>query len=197
MSRIYAVILAAGASARMGSMKMLLPFQGMTVIEKVIGNVLASGLKNILVVTGSGKEDLVRVIGKMPVEWCFNESWKDGMLSSVQCGIRSLPEDCEAILVCLGDQPMTDPETLRKLVQVHGNTDRGIIIPVFRKKRGHPILIRKKYFSEIEKLDPEKGLRMLAHEFPDDVLEVESDNPGILKDIDTPDDYRNEITQTC
>jgi molybdenum cofactor cytidylyltransferase len=190
MSRIYAVILAAGASVRMGSMKMLLPFQGLTMIEKVIGNVLASGVKNILVVTGSGEEDIVRIIGKLPVERCFNESWKDGMLASVQCGIKALPEDCEAVLVCLGDQPMIDTATVRELIDAYSNSDREIIIPVFRKKRGHPLLIGKKYFSEIGKLDPDKGLRMLAHEFPDDVLEVETDNQGILKDIDTPEDYR-------
>lgn len=174
----------------MGSMKMLLPFQGLTMIEKVIGNVLASGVKNILVVTGSGEEDIVRIIGKLPVERCFNESWKDGMLASVQCGIKALPEDCEAVLVCLGDQPMIDTATVRELIDAYSNSDREIIIPVFRKKRGHPLLIGKKYFSEIGKLDPDKGLRMLAHEFPDDVLEVETDNQGILKDIDTPEDYR-------
>ncbi len=178
----------------MGSMKMLLPYQGVTVIEKVIANVLAAGLKNILVVIGSGKEDIIRTIGKMPVERCYNESWKDGMLSSVQCGIRALPEDCAAVMVCLGDQPMMNPATVRELIHAHSNSDRNIIIPVFRKKRGHPIIIGKKYFSEIGKLDPEKGLRMLAHGFPDDVFEVETDNQGILKDIDTPEDYKNETT---
>ncbi|NLN31763.1 MAG: nucleotidyltransferase family protein [Bacteroidales bacterium] len=196
MNRIYAVILAAGASARMGSMKMLLPFGAMTIIEKVISNVLAAGLKNIIVVTGSGQEDIVRAIEKMPVEQCFNESWKDGMLSSVQCGIRALPEDCDAVLVCLGDQPMIDPATVMELIHAYSISDRNIFIPVYRKKRGHPLLIGKKYFSEIEKLDPEKGLRMLAHGFPDDVLEVETDNQSILKDIDTPEDYKNEINQT-
>ena len=69
-------------------------------------------------------------------------------------------------------------------------------MPVYKKKRGHPLLIDMKYTDELEKLNPDEGLRMLAHKFPVDVLEVETNDPAILKDIDTPEDYRNELNQT-
>ena len=89
MSGICAIILAAGGSVRMGTKKMLLPYGGMTIIEKVIENVLASGINRVVVVTGSGKDEIIKVIRRLPVEQCYNENWKEGMLSSVKCGFRS------------------------------------------------------------------------------------------------------------
>ena len=196
MSGIYAIILAAGGSVRMGARKMLLPYRGMTIIEKVIEIVLKAGIDRIIVVTGSGKEEITKVIRRLPVEQCYNDNWKTGMLSSVKCGFRSLPETCRAAIVFLGDQPMIDVKTIEEVAYAYHKTGKGIIMPVYNKKRGHPLLIDTKYSDELEKLNPVEGLRMLAHKFPVDVLEVETDDPATLKDIDTPEDYRNELNQT-
>lgn len=196
MSGIYAIILAAGGSVRMGARKMLLPYRGMTIIEKVVEIVLKSGIDRIIVVTGSGKEEISKVIRRLPVEQCYNDNWKTGMLSSVKCGFRSLPETCRAAIVFLGDQPMIDVKTIEEVAYAYSKTGKGIIMPVYNKKRGHPLLIDTKYSDELENLNPGEGLRMLAHKFPVDVLEVETDDPATLKDIDTPEDYRNELNQT-
>lgn len=193
---INAIILAAGGSVRMGTGKMLLPYRGMTIIEKVIENVLKAGIDRIIVVTGSGKEEITKVIRRLPVEQIYNDNWKTGMLSSVKCGFRSLPETCRAAIIFLGDQPMIDSKTIEEVTYAYRKTGKGIIMPVYNKKRGHPLLIDKKYSVELDKLNPDEGLRMLAHKFPVDVLEVETDDPAILKDIDTPEDYKNEINQT-
>ena len=195
MSGICAIVLAAGGSVRMGTKKMLLPYRGMTIIEKVIENVLASGIDRVLVVTGSGKDEIVKVIRRLPVEQCYNENWKEGMLSSVKCGFRSLPEKCSAAMVFLGDQPMIHTATIEEVIYAYLKSGKGIIMPVYKKKRGHPLLIDIKYTDELEKLNPDEGLRMLAHKFPVDVLEVETDDPAVLKDIDTPEDYGNELNQ--
>jgi len=195
MDGICAIILAAGGSVRMGTGKMLLPYRGRTIIEKVIENVLAAGITHAVVVTGSGKDEIIKVIRRFPVEQCFNDKWKEGMLSSVQCGIRSLPEQCNGAVVFLGDQPMIDASTIEELIYAYNKSEKNIIIPVFLKKRGHPIIIGRKYFNEIAKLKQDEGLRMLAHKFPVDVLEVETGNQSILKDIDTPEDYINELNQ--
>ncbi len=72
----------------------------------------------------------------------------------------------------------------------------GIVVPTFRGKRGHPILIDRKYRKEIMTLDESEGLRVLALNHPGDVREIETDNPLILKDIDTAEDYRNELNRT-
>jgi CTP:molybdopterin cytidylyltransferase MocA len=73
------------------------------------------------------------------------------------------------------------------------SSDRGLVIPVFSHKRGHPLLIDKKYIGEIQKIDPATGLNSLLRKYPEDILEVETSESGILKDFDTYEDYLREI----
>ena len=117
------------------------------------------------------------------------------MFSSVICGLKSLPDDLEAVIIFQGDQPMIQPHTVNAIIAAYKESGKGIVIPVFSKKRGHPLLIDGKYRSEIEKLNPDEGLRSLASRFHNDVLEVNVESPEILRDIDTQEDYLNEINQ--
>ena len=127
------------------------------------------------------------------VNYCYNDNYKDGMLSSVKCGFRNLPSDFEAVLVFQGDQPLITPEVINKVIEAYRSSDKGIVIPVYNNRRGHPLLIDKKYRDDIEKLDASEGLRSLAHLFSDDVLEVETNDPGILRDFDTYEEYKKEL----
>lgn len=195
-SNIWAIILAAGESKRMKVPKMLLPFNGKTMIEKVIGNVSGSEVINTLVVLGSFRDEILDVIRNLPVKHCYNERYRDGMLSSVQCGLRNLPVSYDAVLIFPGDQPLIAPFVTNKIIEAYRKTGKGIIIPVYMKKRGHPLLVDRKYRELIYILNPEKGLRSLAAGNSGDVLEVPVNTPGILKDIDTKEDYLNEINQS-
>jgi molybdenum cofactor cytidylyltransferase len=196
MSELWAIILAGGESKRMKTPKMLLPFRGSTIIGKVIENVTASDVDKILVVLGAGSEEVLKVITGLPVTYCYNDNYKNGMLSSVKCGFSSLPDDFEAVIVFQGDQPMIPPQAVNAVINAWRKSGKGIVIPVFETKRGHPLLIESKYRHEIEKLNTDVGLRSLAEKFHSDVLEIEVNTPGILRDIDTQDDYLNEINQT-
>lgn len=195
MSEIWGIVLASGESKRMKVQKLLLPFQGKTIIEKVIENVIQSVVDCTLVVVGSEKEEILGVINNLPVSYCYNDGYRHGMLSSVKCGFQSLPRIFEAALVFLGDQPMIPAEAVNRVIQAYRQSQKGIVIPVFQKKRGHPLLIDSKYREEIEKLGDQEGLRGLASKFPDDVLEVEVNLPGILRDIDTNEEYLEAINQ--
>lgn len=195
MGELCSIILAAGESKRMGSSKMLLMFNGRTMIENVIENVSGSEIINILVVLGSDREILTEVVRKFNVKHCFNDNYIEGMLSSVQCGFRNLPSDFEAVMIFQGDQPLITPKTINKVIEAYRLTGKGIVIPVYKKKRGHPLLINRKYSKEIKKLDAHEGLRSLAYRFPEDVMEVETDDPGILRDFDTYEEYWKEINQ--
>ena len=195
MGELWSIILAAGESKRMGSPKMLLMFNGRTMIENVLENVSDSEIINILVVLGSDREILTEVVEKFNVKHCFNDNYIEGMLSSVQCGFRNLPSDFEAVMIFQGDQPLITSMIINKVIEAYRLTGKGIVIPVYKKRRGHPLLISRKYSEEIKKLDAREGLRSLAYRFPDDVLEVETDDPGILKDIDTYEEYWKEINQ--
>jgi len=196
MAEIWAVILAGGESKRMKTPKMLLPFKGKTIIEKVIETAVSSDVDKTVVVLGAGHDEILRIIADMPVMHCYNDNYKQGMLSSVICGFRSLPESCEGAIICQGDQPMIPAHVVNTLINSWRKSGKGIVIPVFEEKRGHPIFIARKYINEIEKLNPDEGLRSLTVKFRDDVLEVEVKTPEILRDIDTKEDYHNEINRT-
>ena len=191
MGNSWALILAAGSSRRMGSQKLLLPFGQNTIIGTVIDNVLNSSVENVMVVLGANQEKVRDAIGNLPVRFCYNKEHEKGMLSSVICGIRALPQEAVAALIFLGDQPGIPPAVTNKVIDAYMEELVGIVIPVHNHRRGHPLLVDMKYRKEIEHLDLEEGLRALRHHFPDDVMEVEVDEPGILVDIDTREDYKN------
>lgn len=195
MNKICAIILAAGESKRMQVPKMLLPFHGKTMIEKVIGNVISSEVFHTLVVLGSNRDEILGVISHLPVNHCFNENYMNGMLSSVQCGFKNLPADFDAVLVFPGDQPFIEPDVINLVIRSFRETRRGIVIPVYGKKRGHPLLISNEYKDVIGTLDENEGLRSLPELYREDVLEVMTNSPGILKDFDTKEDYLNEINK--
>jgi molybdenum cofactor cytidylyltransferase len=193
MGEIWAVILAAGESKRMGLPKMLLTFSGRTMIEKVITNVSESKIDKIIVVLGAYREALVELISKLPVKYCYNDNYKKGMLSSVQCGFRNLSSVCRAVLVFQGDQPLITSNAINEVIEAYLSSGKGMVIPVYKGRRGHPLLIDIKYRDEIEKLNPDKGLRSLACMFSDDVLEVDTNESGILTDFDTYEQYKKEL----
>jgi len=195
MGGLWSIILAAGESKRMGFPKMLLTFNGRTMIENVIRNVTGSVVDNTMVVLGADREALIELVKKSSVKYCYNDNYKEGMLSSVKCGFRNLPSDFEAVLVFQGDQPLITPKVINTIIEAYRLSGKGIVIPVYEKKRGHPLLINRKYRNKIEKLDTREGLRSLAYQFSDDVLEVKTDDSGILRDFDTYEDYKKEINQ--
>jgi len=195
MSGIWAIILAAGESKRMSFPKMLLPFRGTTIVEHVLENVINSQVDETVVVLGADGDEIKKVIGNWPVRHCFNEAYKEGMLSSVKCGFRLLPRDFDAVLVFPGDQPLIKPEIIDKVISAFRSTDKGIVVPLYRNKRGHPLLISSRYREEVMSLDPEEGLRSLAQKHSGDVLEVGTDSTDILKDIDNQEDYLNELNK--
>ena len=195
MAGISAIILAAGESKRMGSPKMLLDFGGVSMLEKVIMNVKAAPVEDILVVLGAYSDKIRKIAVNAGVRYCYNEIYKEGMLSSVQCGFRNLPEGIDAALVFQGDQPFITSEVAIIVLNEFINTGKGIIIPVHNAKRGHPLLVAKKYFNEVGKLDSRRGLRSLSEIFNEDVKEVSVKEEGILRDFDTFEQYKKAINQ--
>jgi molybdenum cofactor cytidylyltransferase len=195
MDEIWAIILAAGESKRMGSPKMLLPFKGRSMIENVISNVFKSKADEIIVVLGAYFDELSLLMKRLDVSYCFNDNYMKGMLSSVQYGFKNLPQDYKAALVFQGDQPLIPPAVVDRVIDEYIHSCKGIIVPVFNSRRGHPLLVDKKYRGEIEKLLPDEGLHSLLDKFGEDLLEVETGEPGILRDFDTYDEYRKGINQ--
>ncbi len=192
---IPAIILAAGMSTRMGKPKMLLPFGEKSIIETVIKQVNNSALSQTYVVLGSDNEALSNKIQGLNTQNLLNTNYEEGMLSSVQCGLKSLPETTEAVMVLLGDQPMISSSVMDKMITRYKHTDKEILIASHQGKRGHPILIGSRYFKEILEFTSDQSLRDILENHPYDLEEMETENSEILRDIDTEQDYQNELKQ--
>jgi len=190
---VVALILAAGESRRMGRPKLLLPFGKQTMIETVISHVRQSQVDHILVVLGADSAKIKNKIKNLPVTVISNPDYKQGMLSSIKCGFWNLPEKTEAVLVWLGDQPSIPSSVADQVIETYRRTKKGIVVPVYNNERGHPVLIDIKYKKEIETLNPAIGLRQLVYNHPQDTVEVKVDTASILRDIDSVDDYEQEL----
>ena len=118
--------------------KMLLPFHGKTMIEKVVENVAGSEVFRTLVVVGSFRDEVSGAISQTGVSSCYNDNYRNGMLSSVKCGFKNLPALYDAVLVFPGDQPFIEPVVINSLIKAYRKTGKGIIIPVYREKGGIP-----------------------------------------------------------
>jgi len=190
---IYALLFAAGESRRMGKPKLLLPFGRKTIVEHIVDNILESNVDKTMVVLGSHREEILSKISGRPIETVVNHHYKEGMLSSIRTGFEALPDDAAAALVYLGDQPLIPSSVADDLIEAYQQSQKGIVLPVYKKRRGHPILIDIKHRQEILGLSPDIGLRALVHNHPEDIQEVAVGTPQILKDIDRPEDYAREL----
>lgn len=192
---ICAIVLAAGMSRRMGVQKLLLPFAGRTVIAHIVAELLCSTVDHVLVVVGHQGKSVARKLPKQLITIVTNPNYRSGMLSSVRCGIQALPQECSAVMVALGDQPAISAEIVDEMVQSFVKTDRGIVVPYYHGRRGHPLLFSVKYRNEIMTNFDKVGLRGLLHTYANDVLDLEVSNSSVLSDMDFPEDYRREVGQ--
>lgn len=147
-------------------------------------------------VTGSHHHEVSSKLSAYSPIIVENLDYESGMLSSIQTGIKAMPKHCGAFVLLLGDQPMVSANIINQLIENYRKASKGIILPTYNGRRGHPILIDMKYREDIYRLDPNKGLRELIHNYPDDILEVKVHTDRILKDIDTPEEYDEEHGKT-
>ena len=188
---IWAVVLAAGESRRMGRQKLLLPFGETTVVGAVVRAAQASRAGRTLVVLGADREAVRRGLEPAGVDCAVNENYPLGMLTSIQAGFKALPADAKAAVVLLGDQPFLASRVIDLVIEAYQAGSKGIVVPAFQGRRGHPVLIDLKYRDEVLAIDPADGLRRLMLAHPDDIVEIDVADPNILRDLDTPEDYRD------
>ncbi|MDP2931768.1 MAG: molybdenum cofactor cytidylyltransferase [Chloroflexota bacterium] len=188
---VSAILLAAGESRRMGQSKLLLSFGGSTILEHALDNLLKSRVDEVIVVIGNQADEMRKRIASRPVKVITNPDFRQGMATSVTRGLNLVNPKSSAIMLVLADQPLIDSQTINKLIDAFASHDRGIVIPVYRGKRGHPIIFASKYREALLQLKGDVGGRELVGQHLGDILEVPVDSPGVALDIDTPDDYRS------
>jgi molybdenum cofactor cytidylyltransferase len=191
---ITAIVLAAGLSTRMGQSKPLLPFGQRTVIEHILSTLQECPLDAILIVTGHEREALERRLAGWPIRTIFNPQFATGeMLSSIQIGLRSTPDQTAAALIVLGDQPALERSVVEQVVAAYRRGAGSIVIPSHQLRRGHPLLIDRRHWAEILALRDGQTLRDFFREAAGAILHVEVATAGVLRDMDTPVDYRREL----
>ena len=193
---VYAVVLAAGASRRMGTAKQLLPFGSRTMLQTVVDVLLAADLDGIIVVLGHRSREVAETLEGLPVDIQVNADHRKGMFSSVLCGIRALPASANGALVVLGDQPQIRSRVVRAIAEAYRTGTKGIVIPTCQGRRGHPALVDvRRYGVEILALEGDEGLKPVMRSHQEDTLELPVEDPGILRDLDTPEDYQAELAR--
>ncbi len=187
---INAIILAAGQSKRMGKPKPLLRFNDQTFLEQIISVLKHSDVDRITVVLGAEADTIRKSVDLTGTNIVINQDYQRGQLSSLTAGIKESPEDTEAILICLVDNPFITEEVVNKIVQTFKETNNPIIVPVFDKERGHPTLFSRSLFNELLSAPEEEGARHVLYSNEEKILELEVSEHGIRIGIDTQEDYK-------
>lgn len=190
---ISAIVLAAGQSKRMGRPKLLLPWEKGTILEQVVDSILASGVGEVVVVLGDRAPELKARLAASPVHMVLNPDYKEGIGSSIRCGVKVAREDARGLMIVLGDQPLITSAVVGQLLEAFKKGGRGIVLPAYRGVRGHPVILQARYRAELMALAGDVGARGVVAAHPDDVLEVEVSSAAVVQDIDNEQDYERQL----
>jgi molybdenum cofactor cytidylyltransferase len=188
-SRFGAVVLAAGMSSRMGEAKQLLRLGENTLLGQVLENVRSSHGKEIVLVLGHEAERIKERISTDNLSVVINESYQQGMGTSLRAGLAALPAGVDAALIVLADQPFVLPRTLDLLMDAYTRSSAQILIPTFKGFRGNPVLLDRSVFSEVMALTGDIGCRAIFGNHLEGIVKVPVEDIGILLDMDSKDDF--------
>ncbi len=206
---VAGIILAGGGSTRFGRPKQLLDWQGKPFVRVVAETALNAGLSPVVVVTGAHADQVEEALIDLKVIVAHNPEWRTGQSSSIQAGLRALPQptsqvasskDHEGIsgwdgvgaaIFLLTDQPQVTPTILRALGEEHARTLAPIVAPLVRGERANPVLFDRITFQELMMLSGDVGGRAIFSKVPVDYLTWHDES--LLSDVDTADEYRRLV----
>jgi molybdenum cofactor cytidylyltransferase len=189
--RVAGIVLAAGASSRMGRTKQSLPFLGKTILEWVVDSALAASLHQVIVVLGHEAGALQSLLGSRVVDTVFNPDYCKGQSTSLQTGLKAITTKTDAVLFLLADQPLVTAETIDLILDAYRRSPESpIVLPTFEGRRGNPVLFGRETFPWIETLSEDCGARHLFTEFTERILKVPIADSSIHFDVDTEEAYR-------
>jgi molybdenum cofactor cytidylyltransferase len=192
---IAAIILAGGASTRMGIPKALLPDpDGRPFVARLVRTFAAAGIGDLIVVTGGQHDAIATTLeaDQLPVHPTVvrNPDPSRGQLSSLWIGLAAASRpDLESILVTPVDIPMVRATTVQRVVEAWKENRRPVVRPAVGTRHGHPVLFDRAVFDELRGAPLEGGARVVVHAHIDEVMDVPVDDEGCLVDVDTPADY--------
>jgi len=189
VSRLAAIVLAAGRSTRMGGAnKLIAEISGRPLVRIAAEQALASRARPVIVVTGHQRDRVAAALAGLDVTLVHNPDYAAGLSTSLKAGIAAVPADADGAIVCLGDMPQVDARLIDRLLAAF-DPDKGalVVVPTIDGKRGNPVVWSRRFFPELAALDGDVGARHLIVSYPEAVIEVPVTGTGALVDIDTPD----------
>lgn len=187
------LLLAAGASSRMGKPKMFLTYQGKTLLQHTV-EVAAVINHPVFVVTGEHTQAIATSLQSYNVQLIHNEQWQEGMGSSIAAGVTGIVQagyDPDVIIIAVCDQPFITADLLQQMIAVNKQSGKGMVGCAYSDTIGTPVLFDKKYRTALQGFSGQQGAKRLLQQFPDDVAVVPFPLGSI--DIDTPEDYERLV----
>ena len=171
--------------------KALLKIGEETFVECILRKAKAAGLTSITVITGADHEKITQVLPEIP---CIqNENYMQGQISSLQKGISKLSEAVTEVMVWPVDQPLIRSETVSALIECRDQERKALTIPVYQHRKGHPVIYNKDAMEAAVRLQAHQTGKDLQSLFAMNISLVEVEDPGVVIDIDTPEDYNRYI----
>lgn len=183
------IVLAAGASRRLGQPKQLLPVGGTPLIRRVTELALSLPAAAVAVVLGAHAERIRPVLAGVPAEIILNPDWAEGLAASVRLGVGFAEEKgADAALFLLVDQPFVTGTLLNQLLETYRQTGQPLVACDYGTEQGVPLLVASRFFGELAQLRGDRGARALLRQYPNLVATVPF--PEGLQDLDTPEDWK-------
>ena len=188
---ISSILLVAGQSKRMlGENKLTKNVNGIPLINCALNNILKSHVNEIIIVLGYQKETIEKLIDKTSkIKFVFNSNFETGMASSIKKGIKNLSDKSEGFFISLADMPSIKSETYNHLIKF--NKNKKIIIPLFKGQKGNPVFFPSSFEEKLLAIQDDDGAKKMLEINKKEVLKLEINDPGIIKDLDVPNDFNN------
>ncbi len=188
MRAVVGVVLGAGRSSRFGAPKQLLPFEGTTLLGRVVENANASDLDRVVVVLGRASEELRGSLDFGRAEVVDNAAYGTGCASSLLAGMDAAGEGCEALVLLLGDQPGVRPGFINTALSRWRRERPWASVTSYRGELGHPFVFAREAFGDLRRLHGDKAVWKLIEAYPGRVSRTQID-AALPPDVDTPEDY--------
>ena len=184
---VAAILLAAGASRRMGTCKQLLQLEGKTVLARCLETLLHGGINEVIVVVSPSGDEVMREAASYPVRVVRNSEPDGDMAASICTGRDALSPAASGVVIALCDYPLVRAESITRLAEAHRESPGSIVIPCHDGHRGHPPLLPRRLLDDLE---TPLTLRDLLRDNKELIHHLELPDDGVLIDMDTPEDYR-------